>query len=82
MPLEPRGPVDVLLPKPVVVLGLVVEERGSFVPTLLLARWLPWPVVVPVVPACAGSSDRPEPYMTSSSFELPGFLEVLSVRFG
>lgn len=42
----------VLLPNPEVVLevGFVVEDRGLLVPVLLPPRWLPWPVVVPVVP--------------------------------
>ena len=50
--LDPRGPVDVLLPNPEVVLdvGFVDEERGLFAPVVLLPRWLPWPVVAPVVP--------------------------------
>ncbi len=71
--LEPRGPADVLLPSPEVVLevGFVVDEKGPFVPVVLLPRWLAWPVVVPV---WTGSPDRPEPYMTSSSFLLPGLL--------
>ncbi len=39
-------------PSPEVALevGFLVEERGSFVPVLLLPKWLPWPAAVPVVP--------------------------------
>ena len=81
--LEPRGPEDVLLPSPEVVfeVGFVAEARGLFVPVVLLPR----PVVVlevpgvPVVPICTGSPDCPDPYMTSSSFVLPGLLQNLSV---
>ena len=70
--LVPTEPEVVLLPSPEVVLewGFVVEERGLLVPVLLL---LPRPVdvlEVPVVPDC------PEPYMTSSSFVLPGLLQI------
>ena len=74
VPLDPRGPADALPPRPEFVLevGFVVEERGSFAPVVLLPKWLPWPVVAPV---CTGSPDCPEPYMTWSSFVLPGFLE-------
>ena len=71
--LEPGGPVDVLLPSPEAVfeVGCGVDERGLFVPVVPLPGWLPWPAVAPV---WTGSPDCPEPYMTSSSFLLPGLL--------